>query len=70
MSSLTALVKQTVHFHSAKDGALWYETEDGLFRFPVPFAEVEGAIFLPEDKGLFFMRWIRREVERQNTTAA
>lgn len=52
-------VKGTVRFLYAENGALWYVTESGV-KFPVPFSEVGTATFQAEDKGIFFMRWIRK----------
>ena len=37
---------------------LWYVCEDG-FEFPIPLSDTVGAVFESEDKGVFFMRWIR-----------
>lgn len=34
-----------------------------LFDFPVPISDAGGATFLNVDKGIFFMRWIRKHVE-------
>ena len=48
-----------VHY---RDGNFIYETEDG-FQFPVPLSDIGTATLLPEDKALFFLRWIRRHVE-------
>ena len=40
---------------------LLYVCEDG-FEFPVPMVDTKGAEFKAEDKGLFFMRWIRKHM--------
>lgn len=37
-----------------------------IFEFPVPIEETAGARFLRSDKGLFFMRWIRKHIEFLN----
>ena len=63
---LKELVKGDVKFVYARDGALWYRAEDGTlagFVFPVPFQEVAGATFRHRDRGIIFMRWIRRYLE-------
>ena len=51
-----------VHFVRYQDGNLWYRCEGTSFEFPVPTSDAEGAVFLPEDKALVFMRWIRKHV--------
>ena len=51
-----------VKFLFYKDNELWYQTENG-FEFPVPIDDTAGATFLPEDKALVFMRWIRRHLK-------
>lgn len=52
-------VKGKVTFQYYRDGELWYECENG-FKFPVPVTDTGGAVFLREDKGILFMRWIRK----------
>lgn len=47
----------TFEFYRAKE--LWYKTEDG-FLFPVPIEDVGDATFLNQDKGILFMRYIRK----------
>jgi hypothetical protein len=60
---ITELVKnKTAHFVHYRDGHFIYQTEDG-FQFPVPLADIGTATLLAEDKALFFMRWIRRQLE-------
>jgi hypothetical protein len=59
---LTDLVKGTVTFLHYAKGELWYTTESG-FEFPVPIADTGDATFAAGDKGMFFMRWIRKHVE-------
>jgi len=51
-----------VHFVCYKQKELWYATEDG-FEFPVPISDTGDGEFLPEDKAMFFMRWIRKHLE-------
>jgi hypothetical protein len=59
---LTDLVKGTVIFMHYTKGELWYTTESG-FEFPVPISDTGDATFTASDKGMFFMRWIRKHVE-------
>jgi hypothetical protein len=59
---LVDCVKGSVTFDYARDGALWYKTDNGLI-FPVPFEDVGIACFMAKDKGIFYMRWIRKYLE-------
>lgn len=43
-------------------GELWYKCENG-FEFPVPISDTGSGVFLPEDKALLFMRWIRAHIK-------
>lgn len=56
---------KTVHFQYARDKELWYKTTDG-FMFPVPFDDMEKGTFLRNDKALYFMRYIRKQVQKVN----
>jgi hypothetical protein len=61
--NITELVKnKKAHFIHYREGHFIYETEDG-FQFPVPLIDIGTATLLAEDKALFFMRWIRRQLE-------
>jgi hypothetical protein len=61
--NITKLVKnKTARLVHYRDGHFIYETEDG-FQFPVPLADIGTATLLAEDKALFFMRWIRRQLD-------
>ena len=59
------IINKVARFAYCTDGALWYEV-DG-FRFPVPFSETVGAIFMPEHKAINLMRWIRKQFEENAT---
>jgi hypothetical protein len=54
-------VKGRVKFVRFNNGELWYVTEDG-FEFPVPTNDAGNAVFLAEDKGILFMRYIRKHM--------
>ena len=61
--NITELVKnKKAHFVHYREGHFIYETDDG-FQFPVPLTDIGTATLLAEDKALFFMRWIRRQLE-------
>jgi hypothetical protein len=61
--TLKELVKnKTVRFQYYRDGELTYKTEDG-FEFQVPISDAGMGTFLAEDKAIFFMRWIRKQLE-------
>lgn len=67
MHNTAAIIKAAskVTFVRTLDGALWYTTDTG-FEFPVPFEDTRGASFLAEDKPLYLMRWIRKQVDELN----
>ena len=52
-----------VVFKRLIDGNLIYETECG-FEFPVPVEDTGDGKFLSEDKAMFLMRYIRKEIEK------
>lgn len=65
-------VKGQVHFEYFRDGALWYRCDNG-FLFQVPITDTGSdmnvsATFPAIDKGIFYMRWIRKELDRQAET--
>ena len=43
------------------EGAPYYVP--AIFEFPVPISDTAGARFLRSDKGIFFMRWIRKHID-------
>jgi hypothetical protein len=62
--SIKDLVKDTtVRFLYYRDKELWYEVVGKNFRFPVPIDDTGNATFLAEDKGMIFMRYIRKQME-------
>lgn len=67
--TLRSRVSGRVRFSFFRDGALWYRCDDG-WEFPVPVSDTgntQGAspTFLPDDKAIVFMRWIRRAMARE-----
>jgi hypothetical protein len=64
-------VRGKVRFSFYKAGYLYYKTESGL-EFPIPVSEANenSAIFLAEDKAVYFMRWIRKYLGELQTEAA
>lgn len=65
MYNIKDMVKdKRVTFLYYREGELWYTTECG-FKFPVPTNDVGTASMNAEDKALLFMRWIRKEVAKQ-----
>ncbi|ACK77999.1 hypothetical protein RU820_05600 [Acidithiobacillus ferrooxidans] len=63
MNTIKDMVKdgKKVRFTHFKENTLWYETECG-FSFPVPVEDTGTATFLPEDKAMLFMRYIRKHI--------
>lgn len=68
--SLKDLVKGNVYFVEYRKGNLWYEagrhSAEKPFLFPVPIEDTGDGIFLACDKGMFFMRYIRKHLEDCN----
>ena len=56
----------TVTFQYYREKALWYKSSSGLI-FPVPVSDIGDATFLPEDKAMLFMRYIRKHLESLKT---
>jgi hypothetical protein len=52
-------IQGTVTFQYYRAGELHYKCENG-FAFSVPISDTDQAAFKAEDKGIFFMRWIRK----------
>lgn len=65
---LKECVAGSVTFTGYRKGNLYYQTENGLV-FPVPVLDTGDAMFLPTDKAMLFMRWIRKELENYETEA-
>ncbi len=57
-------VKSEVYFSFYSEGKLWYRCFDG-WEFPVPIEDTGTAQFLDKDKGIFFMRWIRKYMDEE-----
>lgn len=48
-----------VRFTKYVNGNLWYKTDCG-FEFPVSILDTGNGVFLPTDKAIYFMRYIRK----------
>lgn len=59
---LKHLVAGKVRFLYYRKGNLYYRTESG-FVFSVPIEDCGDATFNAEDKGLLFMRYIRKAIQ-------
>jgi len=81
LPTIVQLAKSIAWFQRYQDGNLWYRidwegtTEGGTcsihsFDFPIPVSDAGGGEFLPSDKALTFMRWIRRHLEYLNGALA
>lgn len=57
---LKELVKGEVTFEFYRDHNLYYRTGNGVLVFPVPIDDIGNATFLFKDKGILFMRYIRK----------
>lgn len=67
MTTMLQHVSGTASFEYFRDSALWYRTSDTNLLFPVPVTDVGTATFPATEKGVHFMRWIRKYL---NTLAA
>ena len=66
---LKSRVSGQVQFVYFRDGDLWYRCIDD-WKFPVNAAETSNAqgaspTFHRDDKGIVFMRWIRKQMEEE-----
>ena len=59
MIDIKRAVKGKVAFAFYRDNQLWYRTEANEL-FPVPTEDVGNATFNAEDKGILFMRYMRK----------
>lgn len=62
MSKLKERVQGRVRFHHYQDGNLIYMCEGDNFEFPVPVTDCGSARFEHIDKGILFMKWIKRQM--------
>lgn len=64
MSSIKEMIAggKIVTFMFYRKNELWYVTECG-FEFPVPIADTGDGVFLATDKAMYFMRYIRKQLE-------
>ena len=60
--NLKECIKGQVTFDFYRKGFLFYVCENG-FQFRVPIDDCGDACFNKEDKGIFFMRYIRKEIK-------
>jgi hypothetical protein len=61
-------IKGNVTFEFYRKGFLYYICENG-FQFRVPTDDCGDACFLNKDKGILFMRYIRKELQERNNEA-
>ena len=54
--------EQKVRFEFYRDGILYYKTDLGLL-FEVPITDTGRGTMMNEDKAIFYMRWIRKQLE-------
>lgn len=62
MLTLKDHVSGNVEFQYYRAGNLMYKTSTGL-EFPVPISDTNDASFPRTEKGLLFMRWIRKQLD-------
>ena len=64
LQKLKEMVKDNkkVYFVEFFDGDFHYKTECG-FKYVVPISDTKGAKFLAQDKALYHMRWLRKQLD-------
>lgn len=60
--SIKDYIKGNVQFIYYRNKELWYSTNNG-FKFPIPIEDCGDAMFLREDKGILYMRWIKKQLQ-------
>ena len=60
-------IKGVVTFQYYRAGNLYYKTETNLL-FPVPIEDTGEATFLAQDKGILFMRYIRKQLANKEAS--
>lgn len=60
MTDIKEHVRGTATFVYYRDNALWYRTGETNLLFPIPIDDIGSTTFLAAEKGLLFMRWIRK----------
>lgn len=63
--SLKECIQGTVKFQFYRCSELHYRCKNG-FTFIVPISDTDDASFNAEDKGIFFMRWIKKALDTYN----
>lgn len=63
MLTLGEMANGKAQFLYYQDGSLWYRTEHGGFKFPVPIADTGSERFATEDRAAVFEHWIKRQRE-------
>lgn len=61
-------IKGNVFFLYYRDLEFLYKCENG-FEFVVPLDDTKGATFKAVDKGMYFMRWIRKQIAENERRA-
>ncbi len=63
--SIKDYIKGKVKFTHYRSGFLFYTTEND-FLFRVPISDTGDGTFLNEDKSIYFMRYIKKELEERD----
>jgi len=61
--SIKELIQGNVTFQYFRNNKLWYKTGNGKMIFPVPVEDIGNATLNREEKGILFMRYIRKWLE-------
>lgn len=57
---------KTSSFQYYREGNFYYKTDAG-FEFVIPLDDISGATLNAEEKTIFFMRWIRKQLATNNS---
>lgn len=55
---------QNVEFQFARESQLFYKTSETNLVFPVPIEDMGKGTFLRDDKAIYFMRYIRKYLQK------
>lgn len=62
------LVKNKMaHFSHYREGYFYYKTDDN-FQFSIPFEDTTGITLPAQDKAIFFMKWMKKQIDLQKNS--
>lgn len=69
MKTVAEIIKEskTSSFQYYREGNFYYKTDAG-YEFVIPLDDISGATLNAEEKTIFFMRWIRKQLAEKQST--